>query len=54
MRLMPVPRQLSSDCGLSLVFHLSDREAASRALEEHGCPFEELHAKEGNGYRRLS
>jgi len=54
VRLMPVPRQLSSDCGLSLAFFLRDREAAQQALEEAGCPFEELHALEGKGYRKVS
>lgn len=54
VRLMPVPRQLSSDCGLSLAFRLADRAAVSQALEEQGCPFEELHAREGDGYRRVA
>jgi len=54
VRLMPVPRQLSSDCGLSLAFRLADQAAVSHALEEHGCPFEELHAREGDGYRRVA
>ncbi len=53
VRLLPVPRQLSSDCGLSIAFHLEDREAVEVALHEAGCPFEELHALEGDRYRRL-
>lgn len=53
VRLMPVPRQLSSDCGLSLAFPLGDREAVQQALEAHGCAFEELHAREGEAYRRV-
>jgi len=53
VRLMPVPRQLSSDCGLSIAFFLRDLEAARVALESAGCLFEELHALEGDRYRRL-
>lgn len=54
VRLMPVPRQLSSDCGLSLAFFLQDREAAEIALDGAGCPPEEIHVLEGKeGYRRL-
>ena len=54
VRLMPVPRQLSSDCGLSLAFFLRDREAAEQALDQAGCPPEELYSLEGKEYRRLS
>lgn len=53
VRLMPVPRQLSSDCGLSIACHLADREAIEEALDEAGCPYEELHAKDGESYRRV-
>jgi hypothetical protein len=53
VRLMPVPRQLSSDCGLSLAFFRQDREAAEVALDEAGCRAEEIHILEGGGYRRL-
>lgn len=54
IRLMPVPRQLSSDCGLSIAFFLDDRERATVELEGAGCPWEELHGAEGAGYRRLA
>lgn len=53
VRLMPVPRQLSSDCGLSLAFRLADQDAVMRVLEENGCRHEELHAREGEAYRRV-
>ncbi len=53
-RLVPVPRQLSSDCGLALVFPLTQRSAVQEELEGAGCLFEELHAARGAGYRRLS
>lgn len=54
VRLMPVPRQLSSDCGLSILFFLADRQAVEEALEAEGCPFEELYAVEAGRYLRLS
>ena len=53
IRLMPVPRELSSDCGLSLLFFMRDREAAEEALDAVGCPSEELHVLEGDRYRRV-
>ncbi len=53
VRLMPVPRQLSSDCGLSIAFRMVDREAVEQALADAGCPYEELHGWDGTGYRRL-
>ena len=53
VRLMPVPRQLSSDCGLSIMCHLRDREAIEQALDEAGCPYEELHAREGESYQQV-
>ena len=54
VRLMPVPRQLSSDCGLSILFFLKDRQAAEEALEAESCPFEALYARIGDGYRRVA
>lgn len=53
IRLMPVPRQLSSDCGLSIVFFLRDRKAVDAALALGCCLYEELHVLEGGVYRRL-
>ncbi|MDW7712474.1 MAG: DUF3343 domain-containing protein [Deferrisomatales bacterium] len=53
VRLMPVPRQLSSDCGLSLAFRFADREEVAHLLDENGCRYEELHAREGESYRRV-
>ncbi len=52
VRLVPVPRQLSSDCGLALEFMSTDRDRAVQELEAAGCPFEELHLREAGGYRR--
>ncbi len=53
VRLMPVPRQLSSDCGLSITFPMAERQAVEQALADAGCPYEELHRWDGTGYRRL-
>ena len=33
-KLIPVPRQLSSDCGVCLRFHVSDRERIELALTD--------------------
>lgn len=33
MRLIPVPRKLTSDCGLAIRIHLSERERAREVLE---------------------
>ena len=54
VRLMPVPRQLSADCGLSIACRLADRQAIEQTLEEAGCAYEELHAREGDAYRRVT
>ncbi|GAB4267025.1 MULTISPECIES: DUF3343 domain-containing protein [Deferrisoma] len=53
VRLMPVPRQLSSDCGLSIAFRTADLAAVEEALEAGGCPYEELHRWNGTSYDRL-
>lgn len=53
VRLMPVPRQLSSDCGLALTFPSAAREQAARILKQAGCPWQEVHVREGSLYRRL-
>lgn len=54
VRLVPVPRQLSSDCGLALVFPLAQRAAVQEELEAAGCLFEEVHASRDDGYHRLT
>ncbi|MBM4353428.1 MAG: DUF3343 domain-containing protein [Deltaproteobacteria bacterium] len=36
VKLIPVPRHLSSDCGLCLRFRESDREPVTRILAESG------------------
>ena len=52
VRLMPVPRELSSDCGLSLAFSWVDWPRVEEELEAAGCVAEEVHRQEGGGYVR--
>ena len=42
-RLIPVPRHLSSDCGVCLRIAQTDRDAAQRALQEGGVEIEGIH-----------
>jgi hypothetical protein len=42
-KLIPVPRHLSSDCGVCVRVRRGDREAARRALEEVGLEVEGVH-----------
>jgi hypothetical protein len=39
-KMIPVPRSLSSDCGVSVQIRQTDREAALRTLDENGVPFD--------------
>lgn len=41
-KLIPVPRSLSSDCGVCLRIGPDDQEAARRALEKAGVPIERM------------
>lgn len=42
-KMIPVPRHLSSNCGVCLRIRRSDREAALQALEEVGLEIEGVH-----------
>jgi hypothetical protein len=42
-KLIPVPRHLSSDCGVCVRVQRADREAARQALEEIGMEMEGIH-----------
>jgi hypothetical protein len=42
-KLIPVPRQLSSDCGVCVRVRTADREATRRALDEAGLETEGIH-----------
>ncbi len=52
VRLMPVPRQLSSDCGLSIAFRSADRQAVEAALRSEGCLYEAVYLWEEGAYRQ--
>ena len=42
-KMIPVPRQLSSDCGMSLRFDRADADQVARALAEHQVPINGIH-----------
>lgn len=42
-KLIPVPRQLSSDCGVCVRVCTADREETRRAVEEAGLGIEGVH-----------
>jgi len=43
VKLMPVPRQISSDCGVCLRFLWEEREAVEEALRGAGLTIEGIH-----------
>ena len=43
-KMIPTPRQLSSDCGMALRFDRADEEHVARALDEHEVPIIGIHA----------
>ena len=43
-KMIPTPRQLSSDCGMSLRFDRADEERVARALAERDVPISGIHA----------
>lgn len=51
--LIPVPRQLTSDCGLAIRFSLELRSAVEAALSESGLAIVELWQKCGGSFQRL-
>jgi hypothetical protein len=42
-KLIPIPRQISSDCGVCVRIERADREAALQALEAVGVETEGIH-----------
>ena len=52
VRLLPVPRELSSDCGLSLAFCSGDGSRVQAELDAAGCSAEEVYRWQGGGYVR--
>lgn len=51
--LIPVPRQLSSDCGLALRFGPDERERIEAVLQQEGLPVVELYQRQGEAFSRL-
>jgi len=43
VKLIPVPRQLSSDCGISLRFEWDQADAVRSVLEEKGMEIQGIH-----------
>jgi hypothetical protein len=43
-KMIPTPRQLSSDCGMALRFDRADEEQVARALAEYKVPINGIHA----------
>ena len=43
-KLIPVPRQLSSDCGVCVRIHAADSDAAAQALGEAGVEMQGIHS----------
>jgi hypothetical protein len=48
--LIPVPRQLTSDCGLALRFSPETRENLLRILTEEDLPPAEMYQRNSGGY----
>lgn len=51
--LIPVPRQLTSDCGLAIRYSSESRTEVEELLAQEGLPPVELYLREGEGYRRI-
>jgi len=51
--LIPVPRQLTSDCGLAIRYAPAERERVEEVLSREGLQPAELYCREGKSYRRL-
>lgn len=51
--LIPVPRQLSSDCGLAIRIAPGEWERVCGLLTEAGLPLLELHVHTGRGFNPL-
>lgn len=51
--LIPVPRQLTSDCGLAIRYSPAAQATVEEILRREGLQPAELYRREGKGYRRL-
>ena len=52
--LIPVPRQLTSDCGLALRFSPETKETLLGILADAGLPPAEMHQRSGGGYLEVA
>jgi hypothetical protein len=52
--LIPVPRQLSSDCGLAIRFALADQGALEATLSDAGLAIAEIWQKQDGAFSQLS
>lgn len=52
--LIPVPRQLTSDCGLAIRFAQQARAEVERVLAEAGLQVQELHLRQKKGFDQLN
>jgi hypothetical protein len=43
IKMIPTPRQLSSDCGVALRFDRADRTGVAAVLQEHNVPISGIH-----------
>ena len=44
IKMIPTPRQISSDCGMALRFDRVDQEAVAATLKENRVPINGIHA----------
>jgi hypothetical protein len=54
MLLIPVPRALSSDCGLAIRYAAADRVMVEQLLVAEALAPEEIHVKSGNEYLKIA
>lgn len=43
IKMIPTPRQISSDCGMALRFDRADQEAVAASLQENRVPINGIH-----------
>jgi len=51
--LIPVPRQLTSDCGLAIRYDPGQKDRVEQILRDEKLPPAERYRREGREYRRL-
>jgi hypothetical protein len=52
--LVPVPRSLSSDCGIAIEFRLDDLDRIREIVTEQGRPWRAIHLPTTDGYRQAA